>query len=139
MPDTHLPTYPPNITAETAEFWKATEDGRFLLPQCTSCGFLIWYPRALCPACGSLETTWIEASGRGRIYTYTVVHKGNGPWAPFVPYVTAYVELEEGPRVLTNIVGIDPASVEVGMAVEVVWEPTGDDGGPQYYRFTPAS
>ena len=137
MPDTHLPTFPPNVTAETEEFWKATAAERFLLPRCTACEFVIWYPRALCPQCGSFETEWFEASGRGTIYTYTVVHKGNGPWAKYVPYVAAYVELEEGPRVMTNIVGVDPATVEVGMPVEVVWEDTGE--GPKYYRFTPVS
>lgn len=138
MPDTHLPTSAPKVTADTAEFWKATENDTFLLRRCdnAACGSIIWYPRPICPDCGSLETSWFEASGKGTIYSFTVVHRGQGPWADHVPYVAAYVELDEGPRIMTNIVGVDPAAVEVGMPVEVVWEDTGE--GPKYYRFTPS-
>ena len=140
MPDTHLPTFAPNVTAETEPFWKATEEEKLVLPRCTACDFVIWYPRALCPQCGSFDIEWFEASGRGTIYTYTIVHKGNGPWAQYVPYAAAYVELDEGPRIMTNIVGVDPSTLEVGMPVEVVWEATSDDGsGPRYYRFTPVA
>ncbi|HVM08289.1 MAG TPA: Zn-ribbon domain-containing OB-fold protein [Acidimicrobiales bacterium] len=133
-----LPAYPPNVTVENEEFWKAAADGRFLLKRCDAdgCGTVIWYPRSLCPECGSFDTSWFEASGKGTIYTYTIVHKGQGPWAEHVPYVTAYVELEEGPRVMTNIVGVDPADVAVGMAVEVVFQDAGD--GAAIYRFRPA-
>ena len=131
-----LPAMPPNVTMETEEFWKATAEGKLLLKRCDACATVIWYPRGICPMCGSLETSWFEATGRGTIYTYTIVHKPMGPWAPHVPYVTAYVELEEGPRVMTNVVDVDPAEVEVGMAVEVVFDDTGQ--GNALYRFRPA-
>ena len=133
-----LPAMAPPVTVETAEFWKATTEGKLLLKRCDNpeCQTVIWYPRAMCPVCGSLETSWFEASGKGTIYTYTIVHRGQGPWKDVAPYVTAYVELEEGPRVMTNIVGVEPQSVEVGMAVEVTFDDTGQ--GSALYRFTPA-
>jgi uncharacterized protein len=136
MSDATLPTRPAPTTIETAEFWSATGEGRLLLKRCDACSTVIWYPRNLCPACGSLETSWFEASGRGTIYTYTIVHKGNGPWAAHVPYIVAYVELEEGPRVMSNVVDVDPGAVEVGMPVEVVWNDTGE--GSALYRFRPS-
>ena len=132
-----LPTSQPPMTAETEPFWRGAAEGKFLLKRCDACQTVIWYPRGLCPECGSLETSWFEATGRGTIYTYTVVHKPMGPWAPHVPYVTAYVELEEGPRVMSNIVGVDHSEVEVGMAVEVTFDDAG--AGVALYRFQPAA
>ena len=138
-PSAPLPTPAPGPTLETEEFWKATADGKLLLKRCDAagCGTVIWYPRSICPVCGSLETSWFEASGRGTIYTYTIVHRAQGPWLPAAPYVTAYVELEEGPRVMTNIVDVDLDTIEVGMPVEVTFDDTGQ--GSALYRFRPAT
>jgi len=97
---------------------------------------VIWYPRFLCPDCHGTETSWFEASGRGTIYTFTIVRRGQGPYANAAPYVAAYVELEEGPRILTNIVDVAVDQVRIGMPVEVVWHDTGE--GSALYRFTPA-
>jgi uncharacterized OB-fold protein len=134
-PDRPLPAPAPPLNPETEQFWRATAEGRLLLKRCRSCRTVIWYPRAICPECSSLETEWFEASGRGRVYSYTVNHRGEGPYAPAAPYVLAYVELEEGPRVLTNLVDADPSELAVGQPVEVVFHDTGE--GSALYRFRP--
>jgi uncharacterized protein len=132
-----LPTPVPDVTAETEPFWSATAEGRLVLPRCEHCDAVIWYPRAFCPACGSLEVTWFDASGRGSVYSFTIVRRAAPPYDASAPFVVAYVELEEGPRVLTNIVECEPDDVEVGMPVEVEFHDTGE--GPALYRFRPVS
>ncbi len=131
-----LPNPAPTVTPDTEEFWAATARGTLLLRRCDRCGSVIWYPRPFCPECGSLETSWIEASGRGTLYTFTVVHRSGIPgYREARPYVVAYVELTEGPRVMTNIVGCEPDEIEVGMPVRVVFHDTGQ--GNALYRFEP--
>jgi hypothetical protein len=133
---TTLPNPVPALSPETEEFWAATAEGKLLLRRCDDCGVAIWYPRFFCPVCGSFNTSWSEASGRGTVYTFTVVHRSGVPgYRDALPYVIAYVELEEGPRVLTNIVECEPEKVEVGMAVHVVFHDTGN--GSALYRFRP--
>ncbi|HXQ18416.1 MAG TPA: Zn-ribbon domain-containing OB-fold protein [Acidimicrobiales bacterium] len=132
-----LPTPAPVPTPESEEFWAATAQGKLLLRRCDDCQTPIWYPRGFCPVCGSFRTSWSEASGRGVVYTFTVVHRSGVPgYREALPYVVAYVELEEGPRLLTNIVECEPDDVEVGMAVRVVFFDTGK--GSALYRFAPA-
>ena len=131
-----LPVAPPMVTEETREFWEALTQSRFVLPRCGACASWIWYPRGFCPVCGSRDTTWQEASGRGRIYSYTVVRKSGLPgWSEAVPYVIAYVELDEGPRVMSNIVGCEPAVLTIGSRVRVVMPKDGD--GHALFRFEP--
>ena len=130
-----LPAPAPQPNLETQPFWDATAEGRFLLKRCDTCGTVIWYPRFLCPDCHGTETSWFEASGRGTIYTFTIVRRGQGPYAGAAPYVAAYVTLDEGPTILTNIVGCPPEQVEIGQPVEVVWHDTGE--GSALYRFRP--
>jgi uncharacterized protein len=130
-----LPSPAPERTPETNEFWNATVAGRLLLSRCDECGAVIWYPRSLCPICGSVSISWIEASGRGTVYSFTVVHRGPGAYRDVVPFVVAYVELAEGPRILTNIVGCEPEMVHIGQHVRVVFSDTGD--GSALYRFEP--
>lgn len=130
-----LPAKHPPVNLETKPFWDATAEGKLLLRHCTACGFTIWYPRDLCPECRSTATEWVEASGRGTIYTFTVTRRGQGRWRDVSPYVLAYVELEEGPRVMTNIVDCDPATLAIGQAVEVTFDDTGE--GAALYRFRP--
>ena len=131
-----LPTPAPTPNVETQEFWDGLARGVFLLRRCEGCGHHIWYPRFVCPACHGTATSWVEASGRGTIYTYTVVRRPpGGPWNDAVPFVVAYVELEEGPRVLSNGVDVDPNAVSVGMPVRVVFAEA--DGGGALYRFAP--
>jgi uncharacterized protein len=132
---TQLPVPAPGVNPETKEFWDATAAGRLLLKRCLDCGSVIWYPRALCPECASLRTEWFESSGRGRVYSYTVNHRGEGVYAGAAAFVLAYVELDEGPRVMTNIVEADGADLAVGLPVEVVFQDTGE--GTALPRFRP--
>lgn len=131
-----LPTPAPTVSPEARPYWEAAAQGRLLLPSCDACDLVIWYPRGVCPACGSTRITWEEASGRGTVYSYTVVRRGGvGPYRGAEPYVLAYVELEEGPIVMTNIVDCDPAALAVGDPVEAVFAST--DDGPALVRFRP--
>ena len=138
---TDLPVGRPPFNPEAAPFWTAAAEGRLVLPVCDSCGHVIWYPRSWCPVCGGGSVTWTESSGRGTVYACTVIRKGMGPWEAAAPYVSAYVELDEGPRVLTNVVTDDPASVHVGLAVSAVFVPIEDDRddaeAQAILRFTP--
>ncbi len=119
----------PAATVETQAFWDAASQGRFLIRRCTACGKAHWYPRAICPFCFSDKTAWEEASGRGRIYTYSVMRR-----AP-EPYAIAYVTLEEGPSMMTNLVHCDFDALRIGQAVKLVFSPT--EGGPPVPTFTP--
>jgi uncharacterized protein len=123
-----LPCPAPLVNPESAEFWAATKRGELLLSRCPACGLIIWYPRAICPDCHAYPTEWIKAAGTGTVYTFTVIRRGAGLFADAAPFVVAYVELTEGPRMLTNIVGCDPGQVEIGSPVSVVFDDAGDAG-----------
>ena len=131
-----LPAMAPTPSVETAEYWSATAEGRLLLKRCDSCGTVIWYPRGICPDCHSTDTSWFEASGQGEIYSFTVNRRGDGPWKEAAPYVIAYVQLDEGPRVMTNIVEADLDALAIGQRVTAVWDDTGE--GSALLRFRPA-
>jgi uncharacterized protein len=130
-----LPAPAPAVNPETKEFWAATANGRLLVKRCQDCDSLTWYPRAICPQCSSLHTEWLEASGRGSIYSYSVNHRGEGAYQGSPPFVLAYVELDEGPRMMTNIVEADEGDLRVGLPVEVVFHDTGE--GVALPRFRP--
>jgi uncharacterized OB-fold protein len=119
----------PVPTPETAPFWEAAAQGRLLVRTCTGCGRGHHYPRPICPFCGSDRTEWREASGRGVIYSYSVMHRATPP------YAIAYVTLDEGPTMMTNLVDCDFAVLRIGQPVRVVWTPS--DGGPPVPTFTP--
>ena len=121
----------PLTNPETEPFWAAAKEGKFLIRACTDCGKAHWYPRAICPHCFSDKTEWKEGSGRGTIYSVSVMKR-----APEV-YAVAYVTLEEGPTMMTNIVDCDFDTVAIGQKVTVTWRPTKDDG-PPYPQFKPA-
>jgi len=120
----------PQPSPETAAYFDAAKEGRFLVKRCRACGEAHHYPRALCPFCFSDETEWQEASGNGVIYSYSVMRR-----AP-VPYAIAYVTLEEGPTMMTNLVDCDFDALAIGQKVRVVFRPT--DGGAPLAMFTPA-
>lgn len=113
---------PPTPTPETERLWAATERGALLIKRCGSCHKAHWYPRAFCPFCYSVEVEWTEASGKGVIYSFSVVHRAE------IPYVVAYVTLAEGPTMMTNIVGARFESLAIGQPVTVAFVPT--DGHP---------
>lgn len=133
-----LPAPAPAQNPETAGFWKATTEGRLLFTRCDSCSEPTWYPREFCPHCGTLDVTWEEAAGTGTVYSFTIVRRGAlGPYAGGSPYVLAYVELDEGVRMMTNIVEIDEAELRIGLPVRAVFHDTGD--GAALPRVEPAA
>lgn len=131
---TTLPTKAPRPSEDSASFWAATTEGRFELQKCADCGTIIFWPRAICPSCSSFNLDTFDAAGTGTVYSYSVVHRSVGGWRDATPYVLAYVQLDEGPRVMTNIVDCDPADVAIDAPVRVVWHDTGE--GPALPRFT---
>lgn len=117
----------PHASPLTAPFWDAARRHELLVQRCRACGAHIFYPRHLCTACGSPELDWVTASGRGSVFTYTIAHRATHPaFADRVPYVIAIVELEEGPKLTTNVVDAEPTDVTIGMAVEATFEDVGD-------------
>jgi len=135
-----LPAPAPFVLPEVKPFWDGTAEGKLLLAHCSECDQVIWYPRPFCPACASTSVNWVQASGRGTIYSFTVNRRGVADLPAYRDagvYVLAYVELDEGPRIMTNIVECDPDSVHVGQKVEVVFHDTGQ--GTALWRFRPAS
>ena len=118
----------PTIEAESRPFWKAARAGRFLIGRCGDCGRAHHYPRPFCPFCWSESVTWEDASGRGRLYTYsTVFVNEQHPFKERLPYVAAAVDLKEGPRVMANLVDCDPADLRVGQEVEVSYRVLTDE------------
>jgi len=113
----------PTPTAETEPFWQAAREGRFLIRVCRTCERAHWYPRALCPFCFSENTEWREASGRGSIYTFSIMRRAKEP------YAIAYVKLDEGPTMMTNIVDCNFENIAIDQQVEVVFRAT-EDGPP---------
>lgn len=124
-------TYPaPEPNPETKRFWEAAAQGQLLLKKCGDCGEVHYYPRALCPFCGSDRTDWQPASGRGTVYSWSVMRRAE------TPYAIAYVTLDEGVTMMTNIVDCDLDGIRIGQPVRVVFKPTA--GGPPLPAFTPA-
>ncbi len=125
----------PIPTADTKEFWEGCKRKVLRFQKCLNCGYVRWPPSDLCSSCHSFDYKWIESSGRGKIYTFAVYRVAFHPaWKDKTPYITAVIELEEGPKILSNIVEASPESVSCDMPVEVVWERAGE-----YYipRFKP--
>lgn len=114
----------PETDAFTRTYWDAAAASRLLIRRCGACGSAHHYPREFCPRCWSEDVTWEQASGRGTLYTWSVVHRNDlPPFGSRVPYVAAVVDLAEGPRMMTEIVECEEegAALRVGMAVEVTF------------------
>jgi uncharacterized protein len=120
---------PPAVNPETKPFWDAAREGRFLVPFCAACGKAHWYPRAICPFCAGDKVEWREASGKGTIYTFSVMRRVKEP------YAIAHVTLAEGPTMLTNIVNCDFDKLHIGQPVALVFQET--EGGPPVPMFKP--
>lgn len=113
----------PRVDEESRPFWEACARHELYIQKCKNCGTVFYYPRGFCPEDLSADFEWVKCSGRGKVYTYTVTRQNQSSgFRDKVPYVMAYVELEEGIRMLTNIVDCDPKDVAVGMSVEVTFE-----------------
>jgi uncharacterized OB-fold protein len=118
----------PQPNPETQAFWDAAMRGKFLIRTCRSCDKAHWYPRAICPFCAG-ETEWVEASGRAKVYSYSVMRR-----VP-EPYAVAYVTLAEGPTMITNLVDCDVDQLKIGQDVRIAFTPS--DNGPPVPTFTP--
>jgi len=116
----------PDVTPENERYWAAAAEGRLLLSECADCGLVFHYPRALCPDCFGEDVDWVEAAGTGEVYAYSVARTMSGWPEDDLPLVVAYVELDEGPRVMANV-RADPEAVDVGTPVRVEFVGTEDD------------
>jgi uncharacterized OB-fold protein len=106
------------MNQDTQFFWDGASRHELLIQRCTSCGSLRHPPRTMCGACGSLEWDTVRAGGWGEVYSFVVIHHPPVPGFE-MPYVVALVALEEGTRIVTSIVEVDPADVRIGMPVEL--------------------
>jgi uncharacterized OB-fold protein len=135
------PTSPkprPIPTPASEPFWDALTDERICLQRCDACGRWVHYPRRRCPHCLSDRLSWQPARAEGSVYTFTVARQPSTPlFADEVPQVIAIVELDDGPRVTTTLVGVSPDDVTVGMRVAAVFD-HGDDG-VTLLRFRPSA
>jgi uncharacterized protein len=107
-----------NLAELSEPFFAAAAEQRLVIPRCSACERYFFYPTVLCPYCHTMGHEWVDASGRGRIYSFTVVHRAPAAGVP-TPYVVGVVELDEGIRMMSNIIDCSPDDVEIGMAVSV--------------------
>ena len=127
----------PEGERDLAPFFAAAKGHRLVVQRCTGCGALRFPPRELCSGCLSTEATWVPVSGRGEIYSFNVMHQVYHPgFAAEVPYAVVLVKLAEGPKMISNVVGIDAHAVRIGMPVRVVFEQLSDE--VTLPKFTPA-
>jgi uncharacterized OB-fold protein len=113
----------PTIDGDTEKFWEGCKAHELRLPRCKACNHLFYPPQAMCPRCLSGDLDYTKVSGKGKVYSFTVVHQnGSRGFKEETPYVMAYITLEEGVQMLTNIIGSDPATVKVDLPVEVTFE-----------------
>jgi len=113
----------PVPTTETEGYWKGCRDHQLLIQQCTACGHFQFYPRLMCTACISRNVVWFKATGRGKVKSFTVIHRAiSKAYAKETPYVLAIIELEEGPTMMSSVVNCNIKEMEVGMKVEVTFE-----------------
>jgi uncharacterized OB-fold protein len=106
--------------AVTQPFWEGVAEGVLRVQRCVACGRNVFYPRAVCPFCTASDLEWVEASGAGVVHSFTVVHRAPPDYRDEVPYVVALVDLDEGVRMMSRLVDVEPGAVAVGMPVEVV-------------------
>jgi uncharacterized protein len=127
MPEPVRPKPLPVVTEENRPFWEGCQQGKLLLQYCTQCHRHQFYPRLYCMQCCSNALRWVEASGQGVIYSYTIIYQNKFPeFVNDTPFNVVIVQLEEGPRMLSNIVGIDPTDLRADLPVTVVFDQVTD-------------
>jgi uncharacterized OB-fold protein len=113
----------------TKPFWEAAKRHELVIPRCKTCDQLFFYPRSECPRCLSNDIEWMKVSGRGHLHTYTVVYQpANAAFRDDTPYIYAVVQLNEGPRMVSNVVQCEIEAVRVDMPLEAVF----DDVTPEW-------
>jgi uncharacterized OB-fold protein len=116
----------PVLTDDNEGFWRAAVERRFVIQRCRHCGARHHPPRPMCPDCRSLDLEMADVSGRGVVYSYSVLHHPQHPAFSY-PVIAVLVDLDEEVRVVSNLVGVEPADVRIGMEVQVTFEATADD------------
>jgi len=111
----------PAVTPLTRPFWDAAAQGRLMLPRCNACHRHFFRPEVACTHCFATDWQWVEASGRGSLYSYSVLHKAPAPGFQ-VPLVLAVVELDEGPCMFSNVVGVEMENIRIDMSLHVAFE-----------------
>ncbi|MFE4871462.1 Zn-ribbon domain-containing OB-fold protein [Streptomyces sp. NPDC056682] len=130
----------PEVDAFTRTYWEAAAEGRLLIRHCDGCDRPHHYPREFCPYCWSEDVRWREASGRATLYTWSVVHRNDlPPFGERVPYVAAVVDLAEGPRMMTEVVGCGESALRIGMDLCVTFRPEPGAEAPAIPVFTPVA
>lgn len=117
----------PEINEESQPYWDATAEGKLLIKKCADCGEFHFYPRTICPFCMSDNTQWHQSSGKGKVYSYSVMHRSP------VKYCIAYVTLEEGVTMMTNIIDVDFEKIKIDMDVQVAFVDTGEGCALPYF------
>jgi uncharacterized OB-fold protein len=123
----------PTLTADNEFFWEGARRGELLIQGCEDCGTLCHPPAPLCPSCHSAARDTRAVSGRGRIASYAIIHHPPNPWFE-LPIAVVSVELDEGPRVISNICDVPLEEIRLGMEVEVFFEPTENDLAVPLFR-----
>ncbi len=127
----------PTPSPLTQPFYDGAKLGKLMLPRCQDCNRVHWYPRHICPFCHSTSIGWIEGSGEGRVHTFAVQYRAFGGWAQEIPFVTAYIDLNEGDRMVTVLRGVDagdPGSIRIGSRVKVEFEEASEDVHIPFWR-----
>lgn len=118
----------PKPTPWSKPFWDGCKRHELLIQKCADCSVRVFYPKLFCPECLSSDLEWVKASGKGRIYTYTTIHSYQPtPFTEDVPYIVAVVQLEEGVRMMSNLIECPPDKARCDMEVEVVFEDVTDE------------
>ena len=128
----------PVVNADSQPYWSAARERRLVIRRCKACRALHFMPRHLCPVCWSDELEWVDAKGTGSVHSFTIMRRASDQaFAPRVPYVVALIDLEEGPRMMANVLGDDALDVKIGDPVEVTFEDRGAGAMlPQFKRVT---
>ena len=131
-----LPLPPPVANADSLPYWNAARKRRLVIRKCKDCGELHFMPRYLCPNCWSDQLEWVDSKGIGTVHSFSVIRRASDPaFAHLVPYVIALIELDEGPRLMANVLGDDALSVNIDDRVTVTFEDRGDGALiPQFVR-----
>lgn len=116
----------PRVLPESLPYWQAADEGKLLVKKCNACGEVHHYPRDICPHCLSSDTVWQQAAGTGTVYSFSTMGQGDAA------YTLAYVTLDEGVTLMTNLVDCDPAKVAIGDKVRVVFKPTDGHAVPMF-------
>jgi uncharacterized OB-fold protein len=128
------PAFSITSDSDSQPYWDGIAQGELRIQRCDACSRAVFYPRALCPHCHSEQLSWITATGKGTIYSYTVAHQAFGSFANDVPYIIAIVELTEGVRMMTRIIDAPRERVAIGVPVQVTFASLSEDITLPYFR-----